>query len=233
MSEIQVSATATTDHAADPLYVGAYGFKPSWRGRLHQIAFYVALPAGLWLLAGATTTVARIGVAIYWVSLAGLFAASSSYHLYATSERAVKWMRRIDHSMIFVLIAGTFTPFGLVVLPPAWGIPMLVVMWATALAGILMKMIRISVEDSKSGSWLYAVLGWSAVIALPKLLAELGAARTMLLIIGGVLYTVGAVNFGRKFPRRHSPVFGYHEIWHAFTIAACACHFALVAMVTH
>ncbi|HBX76675.1 MAG TPA: hypothetical protein DEG43_03425 [Acidimicrobiaceae bacterium] len=226
------SDAGRSDHV-DPLVVGAYGFKPRFRGRLHQVAFFVSLPAGFWLLAGAQTTTARIAVAIYWASLAGLFAASSSYHLFAKSERAVTWMRRLDHSMIFVLIAGTYTPFGLVVLPRAWGIPMLVAMWVTALAGIIMKMVRVTAEHTKSGSWLYSVLGWSAVIALPKLLDQMGPARMALLLGGGFLYTVGAIILGKRRPDPRPRVFGYHEVWHAFTIAAGACHFVLVAMVTH
>ena len=210
---------------------GAYGPKPSWRGRIHQVAFFVTMPAGLWLLAGAQTTLARVAVAIYWASLAGLFAASSSYHLFATSPTAVKWMRRLDHSMIFVLIAGTYTPFCLIVLPMAWGIPLLVSMWVAALAGIIMKMIRVTAEGGESGSWLYAVLGWSAIIGLPKLLDELGFARTLLLVGGGLLYTGGAIILARRRPDPRPTVFGYHEVWHALTVVAGGCHFVLIATV--
>lgn len=213
-----------------PIY-GAYGPKPEWRGRLHKYAFFVTLPAGLWLLAGAHTAAARVAVAIYWASLAGLFGTSASYHLFAHSERAVTWLRRADHSMIFVLIAGSYTPFCLLVPPRVWGIPMLVVMWVTALAGIIMKMIRVTADGGRSGSWLYVVAGWSAVVALPKLLSELGAARMALLIIGGLLYTGGAIILGTRRPNPRPAVFGYHEVWHALTIAAGACHFALVALI--
>jgi len=153
---------------------GAYGPKPTWRGRIHQVAFFVSIPAGLWLLAGATSTQARVAVAIYWASLAGLFGTSASYHLFAHSERAVTWLRRADHSMIFVLIAGSYTPFCLLVLPRVWGIPMLVVMWVTALAGIIMKMVRVTAHGGKSGSWLYVVMGWAAVAALPQMLTAMG-----------------------------------------------------------
>ena len=151
----------------------------------------------MWLLAGAHTAAARVAVAIYWASLAGLFGTSASYHLFAHSERAVTWLRRADHSMIFVLIAGSYTPFCLLVLPRVWGIPMLVVMWVTALAGIIMKMIRVTADGGRSGSWLYVVAGWSAVVALPKLLSELGAARMALLIIGGIVSTKAAQNVYR------------------------------------
>jgi len=210
---------------------GAYGPKPVWRGRLHQGAFFLSLPAGLWLLAGATTTSARVAVAIYWASMAGLYGTSASYHLFAHSERAVTWLRRADHSMIFVLIAGSYTPFCLLVLSRSWGIPILVVMWVIALAGIIMKMIRVTASGGKSGSWLYVVMGWTAIIALPQLLSELGLARMMLLFAGGIMYTVGAVILGKRWLNVSPTVFGYHEVWHALTIGAGACHFALVAMV--
>ena len=212
---------------------GAYGPKPTWRGRLHQVAFFITMPAGLWLLAGATTTSARIAVAIYWASLAGLFGASASYHLFAHSENAVKWLRRLDHSMIFVLIAGSYTPFCLVVLPRAWGIPMLVVTWVSALAGVIMKMVRVTTHGGKSGSWLYVVMGWGALVTLPKMLDQMGYARMALLLAGGVLYTGGAVILGKRRPDPKPFVFGYHEVWHAFTIAAGTCHFVLVALITH
>ena len=126
----------------------AYGPKPTWRGRLHQIAFFVTLPAGFFLLAAAETTAARVAVAVYWATLAGQFGASASYHRLAHTERAVKWLRRLDHSMIFCLIAGTYTPICLLVLPRAWGIPMLVAAWVTALAGVIMKMISLRCVES-------------------------------------------------------------------------------------
>lgn len=216
-----------------PRIFGAYGPKPTWRGRIHQVAFFISIPAGLWLLAGATSTQARVAVAIYWASLAGLFGTSASYHLFAHSERAVTWLRRADHSMIFVLIAGSYTPFCLLVLPRVWGIPMLVVMWVTALAGIIMKMIRVTAHGGKSGSWLYVVMGWAAVAALPQMLSAMGPARMALLLAGGLLYTVGGIILGKKWLDVRPATFGYHEVWHAFTVFAGACHFALVAMIAH
>ncbi|MEZ5321132.1 MAG: hemolysin III family protein [Microthrixaceae bacterium] len=211
--------------------VGAYGPKPVWRGRIHEGAFFVSVPAGLWLLAGATSTAARVAVAIYWASMTGLYGTSASYHLFARSERAVTWMRRADHSMIFVLIAGSYTPFCLLVLPRVWGIPMLVVVWVVALAGIIMKMVRVSAGSSRTGSWLYVVMGWVAVVTLPQLLDQLGPARMVLMIAGGAMYTVGAVILGKRWFNMSPAVFGYHEVFHALTVAAGACHFVLIAMV--
>ncbi len=223
--------TPMSPHGAAPIF-GHYGEKPRWRGRIHQAAFFVSIPAGLWLMSIADTTAAKVSVAIYWVSLAGLFGTSSSYHLYAYSAGAVKWMRRADHSMIFVLIAGTYTPFCLVVLPPSWGIPMLAGLWTIAVVGIAMKMVRIGTDkNQKSGSWLYIVMGWTALAALPKLVSELGWARMGLLFAGGILYSIGAAIMGTKKMNVRPASFGYHEVWHAMTVAASACHFALVAMV--
>lgn len=209
----------------------AFLAKPIWRGRLHQIAFFVTLPAGYFLLAAAHTTLARVAVAVYWATLAGQFGASFSYHRLARTDRSTKWLRRLDHSMIFMLIAGSYTPLCLLVLPRVWGIPALVAVWVTALAGIIMKMIRVGASGNQTGSWLYAVLGWATIITLPELLTRLGPARMGLLAAGGVLYTAGAICLGKRRPDPSPRLFGYHEVWHAFTLAAGACHFALIAMV--
>lgn len=209
----------------------AYGFKPEWRGRMHAGAFFITLPAGFFLLAAAHTTASRIAVAVYCASLAGLFGASASYHRLAHSVRSVTMLRKLDHSMIFMLIAGTYTPICVLVLPRAWGIPALVAVWVTALAGVIMKMVRLSVGPGKSGSWLYAVLGWAAIITMPKLIAELDGLRLALLFGGGFLYTVGAIILGKRRPNPMPTIFGYHEVWHVFTIVAGALHFALVALV--
>jgi hemolysin III len=205
--------------------------RPVWRGRLHQIAFFVTIPAGFFLLAGATTAGARVAVAVYWASLAGLFGASASYHRLSRTPGRAKWLRRLDHSMIFVLIAGTYTPICLLVLPRVWGIPTLVVIWVTALAGVIMKMVRLTTVGGGGGSWLYIVMGWAAVAILPVLLTHLGPVRIALLAAGGALYTVGAVVLGRKRPNPSPRVFGYHEVWHACTIGAGACHFAMIALL--
>lgn len=206
-----------------------YGPRPTWRGWLHFAAFLVVLPAGLYLLTVADTVGARVAVAIYWASLAGLFATSASYHRLARSPRSVLWFRRADHSMIYVLIAGTYTPLCLIALPRIWGIPMLVVAWVTALAGVILKMVRLGVSGRSSGSWLYIVMGWGAVVTLPVLVTSLNAVQLALLGTGGVLYTIGAVVLGRRRPDPLPSHFGYHEVWHSMTIVAGGCHFALVA----
>lgn len=215
---------ATVAHVID-----AYGPRPAWRGKLHLVAAVLAVPAAALLLLRASGGTARIAAAVYGLSLIGLFAVSASYHLTARTERAVKWMRRADHSMIFVLIAGTYTPICLLVLPPAWGIPMLVTVWAVALVGASLKMARLGRPGAGSvASWLYIVLGWAAVVVMPVLVTHLDGAQLALLAAGGVIYTLGAVGLGRRWPDPRPMTFGYHEVWHSMTVAAGACHFVLV-----
>ncbi len=231
MSLIHTTPTAFTEDGI-PI-IGAYGPKPVLRGRIHQYAFFASIPAGIWLLAVSKSTTALVAAAVYWASLAGLFAASASYHLLAHSESAVKWLRRLDHSMIFVLIGGSYTPFCLLAMPPRWGIPMLIGIWLTVAVGVGMKMVRVSSSGGKSGSWLYMVLGWSAVLTVPVLLDALGGGRMILLAVTGVLFTGGAVVLGTRRPNPIPRVFGYHEVWHAATVLACGCHFVLVASLVH
>ena len=209
--------------------VDAYGHRPLWRGWLHAAAFLAVIPAGLYLLSMAQTTAARVAVLVYWASLAGLYATSASYHRLARSATSVLWFRRADHSMIYVLIAGTYTPICLLILPKIWGIPMLVLIWTAALAGITMKMIRLGLDNGPSGSWLYIVMGWAAVLTLPVLIMNLSWVQLLLLAAGGLLYTLGAVVLGKHRPDPSPDKFGYHEVWHSMTIAAGSCHFALIA----
>ncbi|CAN5501659.1 hemolysin III family protein [soil metagenome] len=227
------SPTALDEQPSDPPdqpeLVDAYGPRPLWRGWLHLGAFLVVLPAGLYLLSVSQSAASRVAVAIYWASLAGLFATSASYHRLARTPKSVLWFRRADHSMIYVLIAGTYTPICLIVLPRVWGIPMLAIIWTAALAGIIMKMVRLGVGEGSAGSWLYIVMGWAAVISLPVLVTHLNGIQLALLAAGGLLYTVGAVVLARHRPDPIPTKFGYHEVWHSMTIAAGGCHFALIA----
>lgn len=206
----------------------AYGPRPLWRGRLHAGAAVVALPAAVLLVLRAPSTMARVSAAVYGISLVGLFSVSASYHLAARTERAVMWLRRADHSMIFVLIAGTYTPICLLVLPPAWGVPLLVVVWAAALVGVTLKVLHLGKREGSVASWLYLVIGWAAVAAGPALLTSLDRGQLALLAAGGIVYTVGAVVLGRRWPDPRPMTFGYHEVWHSMTVVGGACHFLLV-----
>lgn len=208
--------------------IDAYGPRPRWRGRLHALAAVVALPASLVLVLRAPHAMERVAAAVYGLSLVGLFSVSASYHLAASTERAVKWMRRADHSMIFVLIAGTYTPICLLVLPPAWGVPLLAVVWAAALVGVSLKLLHFDRRPGSLASWLYVVIGWAAVAAGPALVSHLDRGQIALLAVGGIVYTLGAIGLGRRWPDPRPMTFGYHEVWHSMTVVAGACHFMLV-----
>ena len=203
--------------------------KPRMRGRLHQGAFLASIPAGLVLVALAPTGRARLAAAIYALTLIGLFGVSASYHLGAWSEGVYVRMRRLDHSMIFVLIAGTYTPFCMLVLTGALGTATLIAAWAGAAVGIATKLYRVDLHVLSG--FMYIGLGWIAVISLPALVRGLDGPETMLLILGGLLYSFGALVLATNRPNPWPQTFGYHEVWHSITIAAAVCHFVCIVLI--
>jgi hemolysin III len=204
--------------------------KPRLRGRLHQIAFFVAVPAGVALVAAAPTARTRVATLVYALSLAGLYGTSAAYHRLPWSPRARQWMKRLDHSMIFLLIAGTYTPFALLVLEPPWSWVILGLVWIGAVTGIVLKMARID-GFVAIGATLYVSLGWLAVVTMPQILKGLEGWATVLLLVGGILYTTGAIVLARKRPDPAPATFGYHEIFHSFVVGGSACHYAVVLLV--
>jgi hemolysin III len=200
--------------------------KPRLRGRLHQFAFAASIPAGLALVLAAGTLPARLAGAVYALSLAGLYGTSAAFHLGRWSAAMRRRMDQADHAMIYVLIAGSYTPFALLALGRAWGLTVLGVVWTVAVGGIAVVILRHRIR--LVGVTLYLTLGWLGVVTLPWLAGRLGIAKLTLLLVGGVLYTVGVVVLGRQRPDPNPSVFGYHEVWHAFTVAAGLCHYALV-----
>jgi hemolysin III len=211
-------------------YAAADMPKPSLRGRLHQIAFIVWIPAGITLVALGRTALARVAAAIYSVSVLALYGVSAAYHRLPWSPRARRWMRRLDHSTIFILIAGSYTPLGLLALHHAWRVSILATVWGVALVGILLKMIHLEKMD-RIGMVLYIVLGWTALIALPEIMRSLGPAPIVLLFAGGILYTVGAIFFALHRPHLNPKVFGYHEMWHSMVIGGSVCHYAMILLL--
>ena len=204
--------------------------RPRWRGLIHTWAFWLTIPAVVVLVAVADPIGARVGVLIFGVSLAALYGSSAAYHRLARTERSQRIMQRLDHSMIFVLIAGTYTPVCLLALPSTWAVPMLVVVWGFTVIGVMTKVTGTDRIMRISNS-LYIVIGWLGVIALPVLLRTISPAALILLMLGGVLYTVGAVIFFLKRPDPNPAVFGYHEVWHSFTVLAGVSHFGMVALL--
>jgi hemolysin III len=204
--------------------------KPRLRGRFHQVAFFVSIPAGIALVAIAQGAKARAGAAIFAGSLTALYGVSAAYHLGRWSLGTERVMRQLDHSMIFVLIAGSYTPITLLALRPAWGITLLALVWIGASVGVLITVLRHE-RWRRVGFVMYLVLGWLAVVATPQLLRALSGAELALLVAGGLLYTFGAVVLARNRPDPYPAVFGYHEVWHTFVLGAGVCHYALVLLL--
>lgn len=203
--------------------------KPKLRGVSHEWAFFVSLPLGVWMVLSAPTGRAALAAGVYALSVALLFGASALYHRVTwMSATARRWMRRVDHSAIFVLIAGTYTPFAVLTLEGWLATAILVAVWFGAPAGIVMTLVWIDAPR-----WLvaivYVALGWVAVAAMPEMLDDLGITAVGLVAAGGALYTAGAVIYARQRPDPAPQVFGYHEIFHVLVIAAAALQYAVVA----
>jgi len=207
--------------------------KPRMRGRIHQVAFIVSIPAGIVLVALGETPMARASTAVYAVTLAAMLGTSASYHRYPWSPAANERMQRLDHSMIFLLIAGTYTPFSALALHGAWQAGILSFVWTGAVVGIALKHLRLRGLQAVTGT-LYVTLGWLAIVAMPQFVTGLPVAATVLLFSGGILYTAGAVVLLRRRPDPIPAVFGYHEIWHVMVTGAVLCHYVaiLVMLVT-
>jgi hemolysin III len=203
--------------------------KPRLRGVSHQWAFFASLVSGGALIAIAPSGKATLAAVIYSVAVSGLFGVSALYHrVNWRTPLARRRMRRLDHTMIFVLIAGTYTPFAMLALKPPLANIILAVVWGGALLGAVLKLVWIDAPK-----WLiaavYIAVGWVAVAAFPQMLDHVGVFPTILVAIGGLLYTVGAVVYARQRPNPVPGVFGYHEIFHALVIAAAALQYVVVA----
>ena len=206
--------------------------KPTLRGVSHLVAFFVALVAGPVLVAQSTTTTARVTTTIYALSMVALFGCSALLHRGNWSDRARPWFRRLDHSTIFVFIAGTYTPVSALSLSSASATLVLVAVWIGAAAGVLATIFWIDAPRGITAAC-YILVGWIAVLAIPALWSALGPAQFALLAAGGILYTLGAVVYARKRPDPVPAVFGYHEVFHALVIAAVICHYALITALVH
>lgn len=197
---------------------------------MHAIAFFVSIPAGVALVAMADGAAHRTAAAIYAVTLSGMFGTSAAYHVLAKSEVARRRMQRADHSTIFLLIAGTYVPMSIIVMPREWGIPILAVVGVLAVVGIVMKLAGFERTQAVS-SLLYPLMGWAAIAATPVLVDRLSAVQLMLIVGGGLLYTFGIPVLMLRRPNPWPRTFGYHEVWHSFVTAAAALHFAAVAAI--
>ncbi len=203
--------------------------KPRLRGVSHQWAFFVSVAIGAALVVAAPSGQPRLAAAIYALSVTALFGTSALYHRVTWASLAARrWMRRLDHSMIFCLIAGTYTPFALLVLEGDLATVILIVVWAGALAGVLMKLVWIDAPKALVAVT-YVMLGWVAVAAFPTMIERLGVTASTLVAVGGLLYTLGALVYAFQRPDPAPSVFGYHEVFHALVILAAALQYAVIA----
>ncbi|MGI8589992.1 MAG: PAQR family membrane homeostasis protein TrhA [Nakamurella sp.] len=208
--------------------------RPRARGWIHWYSAIAAAVLGLVLVvvaAAAEGPKAAIPCAIYALTLIGLFVISATYHRHTwISARARTWMKRADHSMIFVFIAGTYTPLAVLAVPGTKGTVMLGVVWIGAAGGVALKMLL-----PHSPRWVgvpfYVALGWVAVFAMPELLHNGGVLPVVLIIVGGLLYTVGAVFYAIRRPNPWPGTFGYHEVFHAAVSLAALCHYIAIFLV--
>jgi len=203
--------------------------RPTWRGWLHAAIFPVAIVAGIILIVVAEGATAKWSAAVFMASSLLLFGNSALYHRFDWKPRTKAILKRIDHANIVILIAGTYTPLAVLALPPDQGTLLLVLVWSGALAGILFRIFWIDAPR-----WLYValylVLGWAAVMYMPQLF-QANPTMMILVIIGGLLYTVGAVAYALKKPNPWPGHFGFHEIFHLCTVLAFLCHWTACLLV--
>jgi hemolysin III len=208
--------------------------RPRARGWIHLCSAATATMGGLALLsvAGiASSQKAILATLIYTVTIVSMFSVSATYHRkHWHNPVALKWMKRLDHSAIFVFIAGSYTPFALLAMPPRTGAEMLVIVWTGAAAGVALKMCWPS-APRWVGVPLYLLLGWVAICFADSLFAGGGPIVVGLLLLGGVLYNIGAILYGLRWPNPWPHTFGYHEFFHAFTAAAALSHYVAVWFV--
>jgi hemolysin III len=224
LTSASVGALAEGEQAPEPPAADI----PRFRGVSHQFAFPIAVLAGCALAIYAPTSTARASAIVFAASVAAMFGASALYHRFPCSPAQRQRLRLLDHAMIFTLIAGTYTPFGFLVLQPGWRVPILTTAWGGAL-------LAIAIQWCWPGrpTWLAAglgvVLGWIAVIAFPQIVDRIGVAGSLLLMIGGVAYTLGAIVYARERPDPVPHVFGYHEVFHGLVVVAVACQYSTIA----
>jgi hemolysin III len=216
-----MASMTTTRAEAVPL-------KPRLRGVSHQYAFFVSIGCGVGLILAASEGRARLAASIYAAAVSALLGTSALYHRVTWRPKARRWMRRLDHSMIFVLIAGTYTPVALLALKGPLASTILIVLWAGALGGVIFKLAWIDAPK-----WLFAIvyvlLGLVTAAVFGELPAAIGWLGAIGIAAGGALYVTGAVIYASEKPNPWPKVFGYHEVFHALVLAAAGLHYAVIA----
>ncbi len=206
--------------------------KPTLRGWIHAVMFPIAVIGGIVLVAGAPTTAGRISAGIFATTAALLFGTSALLHRGSWSPGVEGFLRRLDHANIYLIIAGTYTPFAVLALPPEQGKILLAIVWSGALAGVVFRVFWQGAPRWLSTT-LYVVVGWIIIVFIPGLLEGAGVTVVVLLAVGGVLYSIGAVVYAVKKPDLIPGVFGFHEVFHTLTVAAFATHYVAVWLVVN
>jgi hemolysin III len=201
--------------------------KPKLRGVFHELGFYAALGLGLPLVLTAEQGRPRVAAVVFSSCLAGCFGASALYHRPTWKPPVRAWLARLDHAGVYLLIAGTYTPFGLLVMSTGWAVPVLSVVWSGALAAILLKLFWVGAPKWLSAA-IGVALGWVSAAAFSQLL-KVQLVGLLLVVVGGLLYTAGAIVYARRRPNPVPHVFGYHELFHVLTLAAAGCQYASIA----
>ena len=218
------SAVATRDSEIP----AAAAAKPLLRGVSHQAGFVAAVPLGVTLALAAEGPRELVSAGVFGASVTAMFGASALYHRGTWAPLTRRRLRRLDHAGVYGLIAGTYTPIGLLVLTGAWRITMLAIVWAGALAGICLRLVW-----AEAPKWLAALigigLGWVGVLVLPQLVDRIGIVASALLLAGGLCYTLGAIVYVRGRPDPFPGVFGYHEVFHVLVIVAVGLQYAVIA----
>jgi hemolysin III len=203
--------------------------KPRLRGVSHEIGFFIALVAGTWIVATAGSALARGATAIYAVTLALMLGVSASYHRGTWRTRVELRWKRADHAMIFLFVAGTYTPICVLAIGGALGIKLLILVWAGAALGAMQAILWVR-APRVIAALLYLALGWLAIAFWQDVRIALGP-LTRLLIAGGTLYTVGAIVYALRRPDPLPRWFGYHEVFHVLVVAACVCHYMVILKI--
>ncbi len=217
------SAPTVTDAVLDAV-------TPLLRGWLHLVCFFLSVPAGWVVVAAAPTARARGAALVYAIGLSALFGVSAAYHRRRWSVAARPRMKRADHATIFVMIAGSYTPLCLLALGDALGEAVLLAVWIAAISGVVLAATGVA-ERRVIGLVTYIALGWAMVLVLPELTRRLSAVEMALILVGGLLYTVGCIFMGLRWPDPYPAVFGYHELWHVMVVVAAACHYVVILSV--
>jgi hemolysin III len=221
-----------TEEATEAVRDAVSEIKPRLRGWLHAAMWPLAFVSFLVLLVLADNVLVRAGAAVFMFSALALFGVSAVYHTGRWNDRAKVIWKRADHATIFVLIAGSYTPFSLMLLSTEHAVVLLSVVWGGALLGVLFRIFWLGAPR-----WmyvpLYLALGWAAVFYFPEFAREASTAVMVLLIVGGGLYTLGAIVYGFKWPDPWPTWFGFHEVFHSLTIAAFIVHYIGVSILAY